>query len=67
MTVQPLRAGKTSELLLKFLNPTQHQTSITLLPLDLMEPAENESAVVVKESTVEGVCLRSAFILNRFY
>ncbi|XP_033230347.1 dynactin subunit 4 [Belonocnema kinseyi] len=34
VTCEPLRAGKTSELLLKFCNPTQHQTQITLLPLD---------------------------------
>ncbi|KAF5300149.1 hypothetical protein FQR65_LT09240 [Abscondita terminalis] len=32
ITVEPLRAGKVSELLLKFSNPTQYQTTITLLP-----------------------------------
>ncbi|XP_018322483.1 dynactin subunit 4 [Agrilus planipennis] len=32
-TVEPLRAGKQCELLLKFSNPTQHQTVITFLPL----------------------------------
>lgn len=34
VTCEPLRPGKSSELLLKFRNPTQHQTQITLLPLD---------------------------------
>ncbi|KAJ8676679.1 hypothetical protein QAD02_012466 [Eretmocerus hayati] len=34
VTCEPLRLGKSSELLLKFCNPTQHQTQIMLLPLD---------------------------------
>lgn len=34
VTCEPLRPGKTSELLLKFCNPTQHQTQVTLLSLD---------------------------------
>lgn len=34
LTCEPLRPGKSSELLLKFCNPTQHQTQVTLLPLD---------------------------------
>ncbi|CAK9820857.1 Dynactin subunit 4 [Anthophora plagiata] len=34
VTCEPLRPGKPSELLLKFCNPTPHQTQITLLPLD---------------------------------
>ncbi|XP_076765937.1 dynactin subunit 4 [Xylocopa sonorina] len=34
VTCEPLRPGKSSELLLKFCNPTQHQTQITLLSLD---------------------------------
>lgn len=33
VSCEPLRIGKTSELLLKFCNPTQHQTQITLFPL----------------------------------
>ncbi|XP_076654804.1 dynactin subunit 4 [Halictus rubicundus] len=41
VTCEPLRPGKTSELLLKFCNPTQHQTQVTLLPLDTpMSPVE---------------------------
>ncbi|XP_053978943.1 dynactin subunit 4 [Hylaeus anthracinus] len=34
VTCEPLRPGKVSELLLKFCNPTQHQTQVILLPLD---------------------------------
>lgn len=34
VTCEPLQSGKSSELLLKFCNPTQHQTQITLLSLD---------------------------------
>lgn len=34
VTCEPLRPGKSSELLLKFCNPTQHQTQVVLLPLD---------------------------------
>ncbi|XP_066600544.1 dynactin subunit 4 [Prorops nasuta] len=34
VTCEPLMLGKTSELLLKFCNPTQHQTEITLFSLD---------------------------------
>lgn len=33
VTCEPLRPGKSSELLLKFCNPTQHQTQVTLLSL----------------------------------
>ncbi|KZC03974.1 PREDICTED: dynactin subunit 4 [Dufourea novaeangliae] len=34
VTCEPLRPGKASELLLKFCNPTRHQTQVTLLSLD---------------------------------
>ncbi|XP_015600489.1 dynactin subunit 4 [Cephus cinctus] len=34
VTCEPLRVGVASELLLKICNPTQHQTQISLLPLD---------------------------------
>lgn len=34
VTCEPLRLGKSSELLLKFCNPTQHQTQIMILSLD---------------------------------
>lgn len=34
VTCEPLRPGKSSELLLKFCNPTQHQTQVVLLSLD---------------------------------
>ncbi|KAG5879779.1 hypothetical protein JTB14_001796 [Gonioctena quinquepunctata] len=37
VTVEPLRAGKSCELILKFTNPSQHQTTITFFELDLEE------------------------------
>lgn len=45
VTVEPLRAGKECELILKFVNPTQHQTVIKFLPLSLEEevPSEGDS------------------------
>lgn len=42
VTVEPLRAGNDSELLLKFSNPTQHQTTITLLPLTYEDDENKE-------------------------
>lgn len=36
VTVEPLRAGQPAELLLKFINPTQHQTVVTILDLSSM-------------------------------
>ncbi|XP_033325573.2 dynactin subunit 4 isoform X1 [Megalopta genalis] len=55
VTCEPLRSGETSELLLKFCNPTQHQTQITLLPLDApMSPIEITSKEGdVKEENVQ--------------
>lgn len=51
MTIEPLRAGKTSELLLKFINPTQHETSIALLPFsDTGEDKKQEEVVNVSNS-----------------
>ncbi|KAH1026382.1 hypothetical protein HUJ05_000056 [Dendroctonus ponderosae] len=47
VSLSPLVEGVPSELILKFTNPTQHQTTITLLNLDL---AEQEN--YVKELTV---------------
>lgn len=38
VTVEPLRAGTVCELILKFINPTQHQTTIKFLPLSFEEP-----------------------------
>lgn len=33
VTVEPLRAGQVSELIVKLCNPTQHQTTVTFLPV----------------------------------
>ncbi|CAH0553048.1 unnamed protein product [Brassicogethes aeneus] len=42
VTVEPLRAGQTSELIIKFTNPTQHQTVVSFLEIALDEPEEPE-------------------------
>lgn len=44
VTVEPLRAGKPSELIIKLINPTQHQTTITFLALDSEENEMEEKA-----------------------
>ncbi|KAK4883326.1 hypothetical protein RN001_006645 [Aquatica leii] len=57
ITVEPLRAGKVSELLLKFSNPTQHQTSITLFPYkvdDVIACEDNRTEVISQSSEEKG-------------
>ncbi|KAF5273504.1 hypothetical protein FQA39_LY07521 [Lamprigera yunnana] len=54
ITVEPLRAGKTCELFLKFSNPTQHQTTITLLPYvmeetDILNEGISENSESIEE------------------
>lgn len=47
VTVEPLRAGQISELIIKVCNPTQHQTSVTFLPItseDLIVKNESDDA-----------------------
>ncbi|KAG5339367.1 DCTN4 protein, partial [Acromyrmex heyeri] len=52
VTCEPLRPGKSSELLLKFCNPTQHQTQITILPLDtLLSSSLTEEKDIKQEDT----------------
>ncbi|XP_014468506.1 PREDICTED: dynactin subunit 4 [Dinoponera quadriceps] len=56
VTCEPLRPGKASELLLKFCNPTQHQTQITILPLDtsLSTSLLEEKEDLKQENTQQG-------------
>lgn len=55
VTCEPLRAGKASELLLKFCNPTRYQTQITLLSIDT-PISPTTSVIEEKEDTKqEGV------------
>lgn len=51
VTVEPLRAGKECELILKFVNPTQHQTVIKFLPLSFEEEETNSGET--EESLVQ--------------
>ncbi|XP_022912675.2 dynactin subunit 4 [Onthophagus taurus] len=63
VTVEPLRAGKPCELFLKFINPTQHQTTISILPLSAMEiksPENNSNLVMVKTEEKEPISLPSS-------
>lgn len=43
VTVEPLRSGKECELILKFINPTQHQTTVSFLPLTHEKPVSEIS------------------------
>lgn len=43
VTVEPLRAGNASELILKFINPTQHETKIELFPITASLEDDNKS------------------------
>lgn len=55
VTCEPLRPGKTSELLLKFCNPTQHQTQIVILSLDAsLSTSVVEEKDVKAEDTQQG-------------
>lgn len=59
VTIEPLRVGKSCELLLKFINPTQHQTEITILPLfSVIQREKNVEAKAedTEEAKSEEVC-----------
>ncbi|CAH1960029.1 unnamed protein product [Acanthoscelides obtectus] len=60
VTVEPLRSGKTSELIVKFTNPTQHQTTITFFELDLdeVESVVTEEVAEVAESFEQSLYLQ---------
>nr|CAH7743499.1 unnamed protein product [Callosobruchus chinensis] len=60
VTVEPLRAGKTSELIIKFTNPTQHQTTITFFELNLneVEPQIAEEVAEVAENFEQNLYLQ---------
>lgn len=58
--MEPLRAGRECELILKFVNPTQHQTVVKFLPLSL----EEEEATEIEESAVEVVDEQPASITS---
>jgi hypothetical protein len=62
--VEPLRAGRSSELIIKFTNPTQHQTTITFLPLDLSSEVIEDS--YKKEETAESLLASLNLIEVRF-
>ncbi|XP_017777117.1 PREDICTED: dynactin subunit 4 [Nicrophorus vespilloides] len=49
VTVEPLRIGKQCELLIKLINPTQHQTTITILPLEHLDAIQQEDTKVIED------------------
>lgn len=51
VTVEPLRAGKPSELILRFTNPTQHETTISFIEFYSNVEQENEASTENKELT----------------
>lgn len=51
VTVEPLRVGQPSELLLKFINPTQHQTVISILHLSSLPENLREDEFRIEPST----------------
>ena len=53
VTCEPLRMGKSSELLIKFCNPTQHQTQIILHPLNTSTSPVTVTATGEKEELVQ--------------
>lgn len=69
MTVEPLRAGKQCELILKFTNPTQHQTVITLLATSFEDPEvyeENEAASQPSDDS-EQISVSDTLLLFQIY
>lgn len=51
-TCEPLRAGEESNLIIKVVNPTPYQTTVTLLPLKEEIPAVEEEEPVEESSSV---------------
>lgn len=75
VTVEPLRAGKPAELLIKFTNPTQHQTTISFSELDLtaeeiveenlIEETLQEEPIEIKETSLTSLpSLQHASLLH---
>ncbi|KAJ8971260.1 hypothetical protein NQ317_011619 [Molorchus minor] len=60
VTVEPLRAGRQCELILKFTNPTQHQTTINILELNMNEPelVMDTEDMQLAESLDQTLCLQ---------
>lgn len=68
VTCEPLRLGKSSELLLKFCNPTQHQTQIMLFSLDTsLAPTTTTVQGVKEEVSRENVQMVLLLFLISFY
>lgn len=67
--MEPLRAGQTSELIIKFTNPTQHQTTITIFDLNLEEQAkyvEEQKLIDVIDNFEQAMSLEEVIYLSIF-
>lgn len=60
--MEPLRAGNKCELLLKFINPTQHETAITLMPL--MLPIVKDDVEKMEESVEQSLDVNVSSVLR---
>lgn len=65
ITVEPLRAGQKCELLLKFINPTQHETVITLFQLDLPKVVKEEAVKTPEQQKPLPVQLSSTLLQTK--
>ncbi|KAJ8939603.1 hypothetical protein NQ318_010610 [Aromia moschata] len=53
VTVEPLRAGRQCELIIKFTNPTQHQTTVTFLELKMDDSEVTDTEVTEVSESLE--------------
>ncbi|KAJ9580168.1 hypothetical protein L9F63_004185, partial [Diploptera punctata] len=60
VTCEPLRIGEESQLIIKLCNPTQHQTTITFLPLPSVEEDEQERVRELEEKKKKQIEKREA-------
>lgn len=67
--MEPLRAGKPCELILKFTNPTQHQTVISILEMNFDEmkpPGKEEPVASIAEDLEQKLSVQEVSKLSVF-
>lgn len=62
VTIEPLKAGARSELIIKLVNPTPHQTTINLLKLCLEETTTGDTSIDESTEVLE----KKVFILTSY-
>ena len=63
VTCEPLCIGEESHLIIKLCNPTQHQTTITFLPLPTLEQDEQERVQELEEKKKKQIEKREAEVI----